>query len=99
MFVCLCMSESVHSFMITCVFATVQIRHKGNFSEKDKIGVGPLFLYPEVVFTAASNGMHVCLLDCGAFFFACLKMKFCFRGKKIFFFLSFAGRSSTECTT
>lgn len=41
---------------------------KGAFSEKDEIGVGLLFLYPEVVFAAANNGMHVCLLDCCVFY-------------------------------
>lgn len=45
----------------------VQMSHKGAFLEKDKVGVGLLFSYPEVVFGAASNGMHVCLLDCGVF--------------------------------
>lgn len=48
MFVCLCISESLHSCVITCVFTTVQTSHKGVFSEKDKIGVGLLFLYPKV---------------------------------------------------
>lgn len=41
-------SIAVHSFLITCVFTTVQMTHKGVFSEKDKIGVGLLFLYPEL---------------------------------------------------
>lgn len=41
--------------------------HKGAFSEKDKIGVGLLFLHPGIDFAAANNGTHVCLLDCGVF--------------------------------
>lgn len=41
-------SIAVHSFLITCVFTTVQMTHKGVFSEKDRIGVGLLFLYPEL---------------------------------------------------
>lgn len=59
----------VHVYLNLCALihdyvTTLQMSHKGAFSEKDKIVVGLLFLYPELVFVAANNGMHVCLLDC-----------------------------------